>query len=118
VLELAVADPLHPGLNLHRAQPRDAALDRFLQALPPNAPVATQEEAYTHLALRDPYATLLPERSDMPIGTCLVLLDSEFPDSPRFQEYGATFVGLVRERHYIPVAKSNGIALYRRADCR
>ena len=32
VLEFAVADPLHPGMNLRRTQARDVALDRFLSA--------------------------------------------------------------------------------------
>jgi uncharacterized membrane protein len=113
-LEFAVADPLHPGLNLRRPQDRDRALDRFLAALPADAGVATQEEAYTHLALFDPYARLLPETSDRTTQACLVLLDSDFPDSPRLQEYNAAFSRLVRQRRYLWIAGSGGIALYRR----
>ena len=40
IVELAVADPLHPGLNLRAPQARDAALDRFLSTLPRDASVA------------------------------------------------------------------------------
>jgi uncharacterized membrane protein len=112
-LELAVADPLHPGMNLRWAQPRDAALDRFLAALPPDADFATQEEAYTHLALFDPRATLLPESPDRPVRACTILVDRNFPDSARLQEYGDAVAQLVRERRFILVAQSDGIELYR-----
>ncbi len=114
-VEFAVADPLHPGSNLRRAQPRDAALDRFLATLPPDAAVATQEEAYAHLALGDPNATLLPESASEPLTACYVLVDRDFPDSARLQEYGAAFAALVRERRYVPVARSGNIELYRSA---
>jgi uncharacterized membrane protein len=114
VVEFAVADPLHPGVNLRRVQPRDSALDSFLQALPPNLLVATQEEAYTHLALRDPHATLLPERPGLPLDVCFVLIDSQYSGSPRLQEYASAFQALVRERRYEPITVSDGIVLYRR----
>src|SRR5581483_7345118 len=61
VLEFAVANPLHPGYFLRAVQPRDTRLDAFLRSLPPRADVATQEEAYTHLAASDPNAAVLPE---------------------------------------------------------
>ena len=85
--------PIHSirGLNLRRPQSRDAALDRFLQTLPPEASIATQEEAYTHLALANPYARLLPELPDQATEACFALIDSSFPDSARLQEYGETF---------------------------
>ncbi|HYL27016.1 MAG TPA: DUF2079 domain-containing protein, partial [Candidatus Nitrosotalea sp.] len=114
VVEFAVADPLHPAVNLRRPQARDGALDGFLRELPPNAAIATQEEAYTHLALRDPYATLLPEHAGAPLDTCFVLVDSEYPDSPRLQEYGNAFAALVNAHRYVPVASNGGITLYRR----
>ena len=117
-LELAVANPLHPGVNLHPAQPRDRALDAFLHSLPPNLDIATQEEAYTHLALRDPQATLLPERPQTAIVNCYVLLDSDYPQSPRLQEYGSAFQGFVAAGRYIAVRRTGGIVLYRRAGCR
>ncbi|MGA8575678.1 MAG: DUF2079 domain-containing protein [Candidatus Cybelea sp.] len=112
LVEFAVADPLHPGLNLHRPQARDAALDGFLRTLPPNANVATQEEAYTHLALADPYARLLPERPQAAAEASVVLIDSDFPNSPRLQEYGSTLARAIREGRYVLVRKSGGIALY------
>jgi uncharacterized membrane protein len=118
-LEFIVADPLHPGLNLRGTQPRDVALDRFLTTLPPGASVATQEEAYTHLALADPYAHLLPETPLRQIHACFVLVDWSFAGSARLQEYGETFARLVRQRRYVLVAEYGEIELYRRADrCR
>jgi uncharacterized membrane protein len=113
-LEFVVADPLHPGLNLRRSQPRDAALSAFSGILPADADVATQEEAYTHLALFDPYATLLPESPSQPLDACFVLIDSDFPDSPRLREYGSAFARLVSEGRYVRVAQQGGIALYHR----
>jgi uncharacterized membrane protein len=113
VIEFLVADPLHPGLNLRPPQRRDSALDRFLRSLPADSSVATQEEAYTHLALGDPYARLLPESAGSPVGACFVLIDTDFPDSARLQEFGAPFEQLVRDGRYVPVARSDGIVLYR-----
>jgi uncharacterized membrane protein len=115
-VEFLVADPLHPGLNLRAVEARDVALDRFLATLPPRAGIATQEEAYTHLALHDPNARLLPESPDVPASTCFVLLDRDFPDSPRLQEYGGALAAMVKERRYALVARSGGILLYRRID--
>ena len=118
VLEFAVADPLHPGLNLRWPQSRDAALDRFLQTLPPEASIATQEEAYTHLALANPYARLLPELPDQATEACFVLIDSSFPDSARLQEYGESLSRQVRAHRFVSVAKTGGIELYRASHCR
>jgi uncharacterized membrane protein len=117
--EFAVADPLHPGLNLRAVQPRDVALDRFLTTFPADAGIATQEEAYTHLALLDPYALLLPESSQSETRACLILIDRDFPGSARLQEYGDALARLVRDRRYVEVGRTGGIELYRRADrCR
>ena len=113
VVELAVADPLHPGINLRWEQPRDAALDRFLKELPPSAAVATQEEAYTHLALADPYASLLPESPAVEERACFVVIDRKFPDSPRLQEYGDALRRLVDDGRYALVTEREGIELYR-----
>jgi hypothetical protein len=112
VVEFLVADPLHPGLNIRAVQPRDAALDRFLATLPPNADVATQEEAYAHLALQDPRARLLPESATAPLDACFVLIDRDYPDSPRLQEYGEAFDALVLAGQYALVRREGGIALY------
>jgi len=113
VIELAVADPLHPAANLRAPQPRDAALDRALTWLPRNADVATQEEAYGHLAIDDPRARLLPESAAGELRTCYVLVDRDFPQSPRLEEYGAELTSLVRERRYALVRRSGGVELYR-----
>lgn len=114
LVELAVADPLHPGLNLRRVETRDAALDNFLATVPPGASIATQEEAYTHLALSDPYARLLPESPDRETDACFILVDRDFPNSARLQEYGDALQALVQTLHYVPATREGGIELYRR----
>ncbi|HKE36664.1 MAG TPA: DUF2079 domain-containing protein [Candidatus Baltobacteraceae bacterium] len=119
VVEFAVANPLHPGLNLRPRQPRDARLDAALAKLPPDASVATQEEAYTHIALENPNARLLPENPSADTEACFVLIDRDFPDSPRLQEYGPKLASLVREGRYVLVERDGGVELYRRnGDCR
>jgi len=114
VLELLVANPLHPGKNLRPTQARDTALDAALRALPRDASVATQEEAYTHLALDDPFARLLPEDPSVVTHACFVLIDRAFPDSPRLQEYGGALAELLRGGRYALADSGGGIELYRR----
>jgi uncharacterized membrane protein len=113
-LEFAVADPLHPGINLRRVEPRDAALDVFLNTLPPTAVLATQEEAYSHLALTHPYARLLPETAERDTEACLMLIDRDFPQSARLQEYADAVGRLVQSRVYVPAARRGALELYRR----
>ncbi len=113
ILEFVVADPLHPGINLRPPGARDAALDRFLATIPSNAQIATQEEAYTHLALRDPDATLLPQQAWQPLRACFALTDSAYPNSPRLQEYGAQLARLVSMGRYVVVRRAGAITLYR-----
>lgn len=108
-LELIVANPLHPGLNLRPVQPRDAALDVVLRGLPHDMPVATQEEAYTHLALDNPNATVLPENASFPLSQPFALIDRDFPESPRLQEYGPA----IGPPCFVPVQRSGAIVLYR-----
>ncbi|HEY2555430.1 MAG TPA: DUF2079 domain-containing protein, partial [Candidatus Cybelea sp.] len=114
VVEFAVSDPLHPRLNLRPVAARDVELDAFLQTLPRGVSLATQEEAYTHLASREPLARLLPELASQETRACFVLLDFDFPESARLQEYGIGFARLVAGRRYVPIARIQGIALYRR----
>jgi hypothetical protein len=113
-LETAVADPLHPALNLRGAQARDVALDRFLATLPPNISIATQEEAYTHLALADPNARLFPETAGAPLDACYALVDRAYPRSARLEEYGPTFDALVSAGEYRLERRSDSIELYHR----
>jgi uncharacterized membrane protein len=115
VLEFLVADPLHPGMNLRATQPRDAALSRFLSTLPRDVSLATQEEAYTHLALTDPNVRLLPEQAGEVPDTCFVLIDTAYPSSAILEEYGEAFQGLVRNGVYRLSRRDGEIALYRRA---
>ncbi len=117
IVEFAVADPLHPGMNLHAPRARDVRLDDFLATLPAGLDVATQEEAYTHLALTDPHAGVLPERAAQPLAACFALVDGDYPDSARLEEYGAALRRLVRERRYVLVRRDGAIALYRAAAC-
>lgn len=114
VAEFAAADPLHPGALLHGRSAPDAALDAFLQTLPANASVATQEEAYTHLAAIDPNATVLPETQDEPITACLILTDEDFSGSPRLQESGARVAQLVSAGVYRIARREGRITLYRK----
>lgn len=114
-LELIVADPLHPGMNLRRVELRDTQLDAALRGLPRDNSVATQEEAYTHLALRDPYARLLPEDPTRATLACFVLIDEDFPNSARLQEYGTRLRALAGQRQYVIAARNGDVVLYRRA---
>jgi uncharacterized membrane protein len=116
VLEFVIADPLHPGLNLRAVQSRDVALDRVLDGLPSNASVATQEEAYTHLALSDPNATLLPEDPALPTRACFILIDRDFPESPRLVEYGPALSMLLANGTYRAVRSEGAIQLEQRAE--
>lgn len=119
VVEFAAADPLHPHFFLRARSVADARLDRFIATLPPDTPVATQEEAYTHLAATDPNATLLPEVADVPIAACYILIDEAFPDSPRLVESKPFVSGLVLSGAYVAVRKDAQITLYkRRGGCR
>ena len=94
VLEFALADPLHPAVNLRPIESRDRALDAYLRLWPSDLAVATQEEAYGHLALHDARATLLPDNSSAPLPAPIVLIDRAFPRSPRLQENAARLAAL------------------------
>lgn len=112
VAEFAAADPLHPGFFLHARSERDAALDSVLRSLPRDASVATQEEAYTHLAATDPNAAVLPETPGKPVTACTILTDEDFPDSPRLQEARGLVAQLARTGVYRVTVRSGGITLY------
>jgi len=120
-LEFAVADPLHPGYFLRAPAARDARLDRFLHALPPSIDVATQEEAYSHLAAADPRATLLPEDFEIlnggTVSACYILTDAEFPESVRLIEAGALVRKLAASGKYTAVSHDGGIVLYKARVC-
>lgn len=115
VLEFAVADPLHPGYFLRAPAAKDVQLDRFLRALPQDIAIATQEEAYTHLAATDPNATLLPETSAQALRACYVLTDEEYPESVRLIEMRAYFPHMTR--NHTPVRRDGAITLYRAKRC-
>jgi len=112
VAEFAAADPLHPGFFLHARSARDTALDSVLRALPRDASIATQEEAYTHLAATDPNATVLPETPGQTVTACSILTDEDYSDSPRLQEARGLVAQLARTGVYRLSMRSGGITLY------
>ena len=114
VLEFAVANPLHPGYFLRPRAARDVRLDNFLSSLPTSIDVATQEEAYTHLAATDPNATVLPESPSQSPSSCYLLTDGDFPDSARLVEFAPAIPNL---RGYTVVRRDGAITLYRSARC-
>ncbi len=116
VAEFAAADPLHPAYFLHPPSAADAALDTVLASLPPKISLATQEEAYTHLAATNPNVTLLPERQ-APISSCYVLVDRDFPDSVRLQESAPVLRRLISRRELRVVRADGGIILYKLPSC-
>lgn len=119
VVEFAAADPLHPGYFLHGRSKADAALDRFLSALPKDLSVATQEEAYTHLAATDSNATVLPETPAQPIDACAILIDRAYPQSPRLVESAPLVQRLIAGGTYVLTKRDGAISLYtRRSPCR
>jgi hypothetical protein len=118
VAEFAAADPLHPGYFLRARTAADAQLDAFLATLPHDVSVATQEEAYTHLAATDPNAGVLPETSDRPVNACYILVDSAFAASPRLVESKPLVERLLNERVYVLDRRDGEISLYKlRAGC-
>ena len=92
VVEFLVANPLHPGLNVRPIEARDRQLDAAIEALPARIAVSTQEEAYTHWAMENPNATVLPEEPSRRVATPFVLVDRDFPKSPRLVEYESALV--------------------------
>ncbi len=121
VLEFAIADPLHPGYFLRPPAARDTRLGRFLRSLPPSIDVATQEEAYTHLAATDSNATLLPETIELTSGSavraCYILIDPDYPDSVRLIEAEPLVKQLVASGKYAIVTRAEAIVLYRARSC-
>ena len=115
VVEFAAADPLHPGFFLHARSERDVALDRFLARLPPNVSVATQEEAYTHLAATDPNATVLPETPVNLVNACIILTDSAYPGSPRLVESAPLVQKLIAAGVYRVQQRQGTVTLYTRS---
>lgn len=112
VVEFAAADPLHPGFFLHARTESDVRLDRFLATLPPQISVATQEEAYTHLAATDANATLLPESASGSVTACYILTDTDYPKSPRLQEALPLVRQLADKGAYRVQRREGGITLY------
>ncbi|MBV9271552.1 MAG: DUF2079 domain-containing protein [Candidatus Eremiobacteraeota bacterium] len=116
-LELAVANPMHPRMNLHVRSADDRRLDIFLATIPVNISVATHEEAYTHLAATHPNATLLPEDSQTPIAACYVLIDDDYSESPRVQESRTLVQSMVRRGELKVERREGSISLYKRSGC-
>lgn len=118
LLEYVVANPLHPGYFLHARESRDVALDAFLATLPERADIATQEEAFTHLAMDDPDASLLPESSGAAVTACYLLVDADFPQSPRLVESAQLVRRLNAQGRYRIERRAGSITLYKARGCR
>lgn len=116
-LEFVVADPVHPAYFLHARAARDTALDTFLSRLPGRIEVATQEEAFTHLAMQDPHASLLPESGDTSLTACYLLTDSDFPQSPRLVESAPLVRTLTAQGRYRIALRAGAITLYKSRAC-
>ena len=117
VVEFAVADPLHPGYFLRAPQARDSRLNTVLRTLPSGIDLATQEEAFTHLAATDPHVTLLPELPQNGVRACYILIDRDYPDSVRLIESRLLLQTLTASRAYVAVLRDAGISLYRSRLC-
>lgn len=114
VAEFALANPLHPGYFLRGDLQAGARLDRFTATLPRNISLATQEEAYTHLAARNPNVTVLPESSRAGVRSCFILTDAAFPASARLVESLPLIRTLVSARVYHLTRRQGSISLYMR----
>lgn len=117
-VEFAVANPLHPGYFLRGDRRAGEALDAFVGGLRSGISLATQEEAYTHLAATNPNVTVLPESQGIPLRSCYVLTDSAYPESARLVESAPLVARLVRERSIAIVKIAGPITLYKAAYCR
>ena len=115
--KLAVANPMHPRMNLRVAGAEDRRLDAFLKTVPPDESVATHEEAYTHLAATHPNASLLPEDPRTPIESCYVLVDEYYADSPRVQESSPRIESMRRSGALHVERRDGAITLYKRSGC-
>jgi uncharacterized membrane protein len=104
----AVANPLHPRYFLRWPQVRDAQLDAFLDTLPRNAEIGTQEEAYTHMGFF-PRATLGIERFPQ-----YALFDWQYPDSNWIVRDGPRIRSERVRGRYRLVRAQDGIELYER----
>lgn len=114
-VELAVANPMHPGLNLRRYEARDRWADMWANFYGPHENVATQEEYYTHMALTHENVTLLPENPEVRLTACFALVDHAFPDSVRLIEYGAALERLRKEGAYFGYSHGESQTFYIRS---
>ncbi|MBV9149620.1 MAG: DUF2079 domain-containing protein [Candidatus Eremiobacteraeota bacterium] len=104
----AVANPLHPRYFLRWPGARDAQLDRFINSLPHDREIGTQEEAYTHMGFF-PGATLgIEQHPDY------ALFDWQYPDSNWVIRDGPRIRAERAAGRYRLVRAQNGIELYER----
>ncbi|MBV8728128.1 MAG: DUF2079 domain-containing protein [Candidatus Eremiobacteraeota bacterium] len=104
----AVANPLHPRYFLRLPQPKDAQLDAFIDTLPRDREIGTQEEAYTHMGFF-PHATLgIEQYPDY------ALFDWQYPDSNWLLRDGPRMRAEQARGRYRLLRSENGIELYER----
>ena len=87
VVEFIVADPLHPGINVRRTQARDVQLDAFPICCRPRSALRRKKKPTRTSRCATP-TPLLPEEPSRPTLACFVLIDDDFPQSARLEEYG------------------------------
>lgn len=105
---LIVADPLARWYALYRGpNDHDAALQRILDALPPQASVSSPDRIYAHLGF-DPQAGI-------DFGGRFVIVDRKNNDvSPVWAQYESDLPGLVASGKYRLVRATDGIEVYER----
>jgi uncharacterized membrane protein len=109
LVNLAVASPTHWGHYLRAPSAHDAALDRLVARVPPDAPVATYDEVYSHLGF-DPNAQIGFDRLPVPE---YALFDERYDGAAWRTMYRPRLQELIRAGTYRPVATEDGATLYR-----
>jgi hypothetical protein len=109
VLNLAVASPTHWGHYLRLRSAHDAALDRLVAQVPPNASVATYDEVYSHLGF-DPNAQIGFSPQPEPE---YALFDERYDGAAWRRMYRPRLLELLRAGKYQPIATDDGATLYR-----
>jgi hypothetical protein len=107
-LNLSLASPTHWRHYLAPLNAHDRVIDAFIASLPPDAPVGTHDEIYSHLGF-DPNA-----RNEWATHPEYILVDDTYP-SPGWQDIGRKGLADLVARHVYTLLRSeDGVELYRR----
>jgi uncharacterized membrane protein len=108
VLNLSLASPTHWRHYLGPVTAHDRTIDAFIAALPPNAPVGSHDEIYSHMGF-DPNA-----RNEWASRPEYILVDNSYP-SDAWQNVGRPQLAeLVRAHVYTLQRSVDGVELYRK----